>query len=372
MPESNTASGQGLFRQQALDEAARAGQRPSLLRITPRWTRWTFWVVVAACASALAYSFCGTIDEYAVGPALIRAEGRRPVTAAAEGSVATVDVRPGERVAAGRVLMRLHDAAEQAEYERLDHEFELQLLKSLRDPSDQQARQALTALRVQKELAQARLDERSLRAPQDGVVRDLRVRPGQHLAPGDVILTLVPPDATFSVIAMLPGNYRPVLRVGMPLRIELEGYRYQYRRLVIDEISDEIVGPSEVKRFLGSEIADAINLSGHPGARLAIHEHVRDRRTSVALSRRHVGDCRGARPLGAHHRLAGAWPAHADAPMSNDTLPTRPPPMRSRRRQRRAPTTRSGASASAGACAAFRSCSNSPQRIAAPPAWRRS
>lgn len=251
-----------LFRQQAIDELGRAGQRPSLLRIAPTWTRWTFAIVFAAFAAGVAYSLLGSIDEYAVGPALIRAEGRREVTAAAAGSVAAVEVRPGERVDAHRLLVRMYDASETAELERLEHEFELQLVKSLRDPADQTARQSLTALRTQKELAQARLDERSVVAPQDGIVSDVRIRPGQHLNPGDVILTLVPPDAPFTVIAMLPGNYRPVLHAGMPVRLELDGYRYQYRRLAIDEISDEVVGPAEVKRFLGAEIADAINVSG--------------------------------------------------------------------------------------------------------------
>lgn len=251
-----------LFRKEAVDELNRAANRPSLLRTTPTWTRWTYFVVVGACAAAIAYSAIGTIDEYAMGPALIRAEGRREVTASAAGTVALVDVRPGERVDAGRLLLRLHDASEAAEYDRLEHEFDQQLVKSLRDPGDQAARQALTSLRAQKELAQARLDERSVRAPQDGIVSDVRIRPGQHLNPGDVILTLVPPDAAFTVIAMLPGSYRPMLHAGMPLRMELDGYRYQYRRLAIDEISDEVVGPAEVKRYLGPEIADAVSLTG--------------------------------------------------------------------------------------------------------------
>jgi membrane fusion protein (multidrug efflux system) len=259
MPHS---SGEGLFRQQALDELERAGQRPSLLRIAPTWTRWSFFVVVAACGSALVYSFIGSIDEYAVGPSLIRADGRRPVTANVAGTVAAIEVRPGEPVKSGHLLVRLHDAGEVADYERLEHEFELQLMRSLRDPADQTARSSLTALRAQKELAQARLDQRSIRAPQDGSVSDVRIRPGQQLNPGDVVLTLVPHDASFTVIAMLPGHYRPVLRVGMPLRVELEGYRFQYRRVTIDEISDEVVGPAEVRRFLGADIADAVNLSG--------------------------------------------------------------------------------------------------------------
>ncbi|HEX9104026.1 MAG TPA: HlyD family efflux transporter periplasmic adaptor subunit, partial [Polyangia bacterium] len=253
---------QPVFRQEAVDARNRVGQRPSLLRIAPTWTRWTFPVVIGACVAGLVYSFVGTVDEYAMGPALIRADGRRDVTAVAAGTVALVDVRPGESVKGGQLLVRLQDASESAELDRLEHEFELQLVKSLRDPGDQAARSSLTQLRTQKELAQAHLDERAIHAPQDGVVSDVRIRPGQHLNPGDVILTVVPAAASFTVIAMLPGNYRPVLRAGMPLRLELDGYRYQYRRLAIDEISEEVVGPSEVKRYLGAEIGDAINLSG--------------------------------------------------------------------------------------------------------------
>ena len=252
---------QGLFRKEALDQL-QAGARAGLLRISPAWTRWTYWLVVLVVAASLAYSFFGTVDEYASGPALIRAEGRRELTALAAGTVAVVEVRPGQRVTSGQLLVRFNDAEEQAEHARLEREFELQLIKTLRDPADQVARQALTALRAQKELAQARLDERGARAPSNGVVSDIRIRQGQHLAAGDVILTLVQPDSPFTAVVMLPGQYRPLLRAGMPLRLEVEGYRYSYRRLKIDQIADEVVGPTEVHRYLGSDIADAVPLAG--------------------------------------------------------------------------------------------------------------
>ena len=48
----------------------------------------------------------------------------------------------------------------------------------------------------------------------------------------------------------------------MPLRLELDGYRYQYRALTIDQVGEEVVGPAEVKRYLGPDIGDAVAVSG--------------------------------------------------------------------------------------------------------------
>ena len=252
---------QGLFRKEALDQLE-AGAKASLLRISPAWTRWTYWLVVSIVLGALVYSAIGTIDEYASGPVLIRADGRREVTALNPGTVAALDVHPGERVARGQILVHFDDANENAEFERLERQFELQLVKTLRDPSDQAARQSLIALRAQKELAQVRLDERTVRAPADGMVSDVRIRAGQHLSAGEIILVLVQPDASFSAVAMLPGQYRPLLRAGMPLRLEVEGYRYQYQHLTVEQVSDEVVGPAEVRRYLGEGVGDAVQISG--------------------------------------------------------------------------------------------------------------
>ena len=57
-----------------------------------------------------------------------------------------------------------------------------------------------------------------------------------------------------SVASTTPSNTD-----GMSLRLELAGYRYEYSELTIDSIDDEVVGPSEVRRYLPQEIADAVN-----------------------------------------------------------------------------------------------------------------
>jgi hypothetical protein len=91
------------------------------------------------------------------------------------------------------------------------------------------------------------------------VVRNLRIRPGQLLAPGDVVLTLVDEArASFSLVALVPGQFRPMLEPGRPLRFTLQGYPQVAARLVIDSVGDEAVGPAEARRFLGPELEDTL------------------------------------------------------------------------------------------------------------------
>jgi len=60
----------------------------------------------------------------------------------------------------------------------------------------------------------------------------------------------------------LPGEYRPLLRPGLPLKLQLKGYPYSHENLSVSAIGDEIVGPGAVRRFLGTEIGDAFPIDG--------------------------------------------------------------------------------------------------------------
>jgi membrane fusion protein (multidrug efflux system) len=46
------------------------------------------------------------------------------------------------------------------------------------------------------------------------------------------------------------------------MRLELEGFKYQYQELIIDQVGDELVGPEEVRRYLGPELAESLTVSG--------------------------------------------------------------------------------------------------------------
>lgn len=251
-----------MFRREAIEYQAGAQHEAHVLQITPVWSQRAYWLLVAVCGVALAYVAVGRINEYASGTAIIQAEGRVDVTARQAGTVEAVAVRPGQRVAAGQVLARLYFGNEAAELRRIDDEFEMQLVKVLRDPADTAARGALTSLRAQRDLALARIEERTIRATRAGVVSDVRVRRGQQLQPGDLVLSLIGETDGFRVVAVLPGQYRPMLQPGMPLRLELRGYPYAYQTVPIETVGDEVVGPAEVRRYLGPVTGDTFEPRG--------------------------------------------------------------------------------------------------------------
>jgi membrane fusion protein (multidrug efflux system) len=135
-------------------------------------------------------------------------------------------------------------------------------VRSLSDPSDEEARKSLARLSAEHGLAEARLDDRSLRAPKAGTVSEIRIRPGQLLQPGEIVLTLLDDETPPSVVALLPGQFRPQLRPGGLVRFAPDGYSFSYQSLTIESVGDEILGPSEVRRYLGPELADALKIEG--------------------------------------------------------------------------------------------------------------
>ncbi|WNG38070.1 HlyD family efflux transporter periplasmic adaptor subunit [Archangium violaceum] len=251
-----------IFREEALRHHAGAQEEGDLLRISPRWTRWTYWVLLALVLSAGLYSVFGTIPEYASGPAVVKVEGRSDLTPQQPGIVASVDVKSGQRVEAGQPLVSFLSQEETVTLERIEREFELQLVRVLQDPTDEAARQSLTSLRAERELAQARQQARTLRAPHAGVVNALRVRKGQYVNPGENVVSVVGDDVRVTLVALLPGGYRPRLEPGKPLRVELHGFSHEYQTLTIESVGDQVIGPAEVRRYLGADSGDALQLSG--------------------------------------------------------------------------------------------------------------
>src|SRR5262249_9655383 len=162
--------------------------------------------------------------------------GRIDVTAMASGTVSAILVRAGEHVDKGQLLVSFVGIQEQHDLVSATAEFQSQLLRWLRDPSDEAARKDLSRLRAQKELAEARLAERSVRAPHAGTAPELRIRPTQLLSPGEIVLSLADDYTRPEVVAFLPGYARPQVRVGMTLRFEPSKFEFAYQNLTIDTV----------------------------------------------------------------------------------------------------------------------------------------
>lgn len=252
--------GQSLYRKEALDAHLGPSGEGQVIRLVPRWAAWTFALLGSAFLFSLLYAVVGTINEYASGVAIVRVQGRRELTARATGTVATVEAQPGQRVVASQVIVRFH--GDTTERDRLENELRLQLVKVLDDPTNEAARQQLMAIRAERDRARDLVDERLIRAPEDGVVSDVRIQPGRLVQAGETVASLVPDNARFEVIAVVPGNFRPRLEPGMPLRLEIAGYAYAYAEIAIETIGDQVVGPTEIRRFLPEDLADTLAISG--------------------------------------------------------------------------------------------------------------
>jgi membrane fusion protein (multidrug efflux system) len=252
-----------IFRAEALAHAAGArAQDADVLRVAPHWTRAAYPLLMLVAIASVLFLVFASVHEYASGPAVVWVKGRVDLTATSPATVRDVEARPGERVARGAVLVRFHAAREEADLARVTRELESQLGRLLRDPTDDIARYAVATLTSERDLARAHLDELTLRAPRDGIVGDVRVREGERLAAGDLVLTLWDSDAPRTVIAMLPGHYQPQLHPGASMRFELSGYRHAYQELTIERVGGQVVGPGEARRYLGAAIADAVTVEG--------------------------------------------------------------------------------------------------------------
>jgi len=253
----------GIYRLEAIEEA-RAPKRKygDVLAIAPLWLHAAYWVVAAFFITVFIIAAFARVNEYSRGPAIIAASSKTVITTRSAGQVGAVLVTPGQLVQNGQVLLRLNDEQESAELARLESEFDQQLARSLLERSDRVARETLIGLRAQRDLARARLAERSIRAPKAGRVSDVRARAGQYVAAGVPIISLLELEPRFRVMALLPGASLPEVRPGMPLRLELVGYSYAYQTVRVVDVSQQVIGPSEARRFLGPDVADSVLVEG--------------------------------------------------------------------------------------------------------------
>lgn len=256
------ANDERLFRAEALENHKKPRIDGAVIRGSSKWTDDAYWLLVLMAGAALVYVVCGTVYEYAEGIALVQVDGRDELSSHVQGTIAQVLTRPGQRVRQGQVLARFYVEDQRAELERVQDDRRSALLRLLRNPGDQDARVALGALHAQRALVERSLEEHDVVAPRAGTVADVRMRVGQAVRQGDSLVTLIGQKARARVLAIVPAQYRPKLKRGLPLRLELQGFRFAYRELRVEQVGDEAVGPQEVQRYLGPGHADAVAISG--------------------------------------------------------------------------------------------------------------
>jgi membrane fusion protein (multidrug efflux system) len=250
-----------LFRDEAIARQRGRGLHAEVLQVDTG-AHMGFRVICAGVVVLALFLTLGRLDEYATGPAFIQLEGRTPLSASIVGLVTKVEVKPGDHVEAGDVLVRFQAADEDAELAASSEEFENQLTKLLLRPSDPATREALVSLRTRSKLAQQRAEQRTMRAPHAGFVGDVRVRESQLVEPGMRVLDLQDSKASATLIALLPGRYRPLLHAGHRMRFEVDGFQQRALELAVSRVGDQIIGPSEAARYLGRDLGDAFSIGG--------------------------------------------------------------------------------------------------------------
>ena len=239
------------------------------IRLLPEWTGWALALLITVAVTVGAFAVFGSMHQYASGAAVVQWGDRLDVTTRLSGTVDSVPVAAGQAVKKGDPIAHLDADQEIAEWLRLQAEYEQALAQRLRDPFGSSTGTALGSLRSQRSLAAARLEARSIRAPQDGVLSDVRVRAGHLLRPGETVAGLVAASQASgaapsrpTMVAFLPGHTRPQLQPGMALRLELQGYADADLHVVIDQVGDEVIGPAEAARLTASASMDAVPLAG--------------------------------------------------------------------------------------------------------------
>lgn len=255
--------GPDFFRAEALDANERNfTDSGRLLKNDPGWARWTWGLVLAGFVGAFVLGLVGSVHEYASGPAIVRIGQRIDVASQVDASVVAVDAIPGAQVAAGDALARLHGATEAAEIANLEGELEQLLRRRLAAPGDTATEMSLVETRTALERARDRLAQRIVRSPTAGVVGDVRVRPGQHLSAGELLLSVIADEEKRSVLGLIPGHFGPQLTVGQRLRLSLVGYPDLSFHLDVVAVGEEVIGPQEARQALGGSIADAPPVGG--------------------------------------------------------------------------------------------------------------
>ncbi len=244
-----------LFRTEAIEDQRRSETPSAILNVSERWGWWIVGGLALFLFAVGLFLTFGTASEYAEGVGVVRGRNRIPVVATAGGTVAAVRLTPGAEVAAGDVIGTLYDMAELAEVERLEHEYEDALVRLLRNPEDPGAGGGLAALRGASEAARAALDQRRLTAPAGGELADIRVQVGALVSPGQTVATVHARGGGFEIVAAVPGNFRPLLRAGLPVVAELDQFPGSRFHLEASLVNPEVLGPEEVRALVGSLLA---------------------------------------------------------------------------------------------------------------------
>jgi len=205
-------------------------------------------VIVTVGPEAMSLAALTTLSSGPILSGTLVAERTAQIRAEVPGSVVQVLHDPGARVTRGTSLAKIDDRAINDSYlsarsgftaantsadiaaRELDRATKLQAAGAISDRDLENARRADLAARSMLDDARARLsgaqkqlDATNVLAPYDGIVADRMVNPGDVVAPGSPLFTLVDPS-TMRLEAAVPADQLGAVRLNAPVRFSVTGY----------------------------------------------------------------------------------------------------------------------------------------------------
>jgi membrane fusion protein (multidrug efflux system) len=156
------------------------------------------------------------------------------LSAEASGTVISVDVKSGDRVGRGELLVALNTSVERASREnqaaslelaRLLYERDQQLIKQKSIPQSQydRARADLESAVARLAETEALLENKRIRAPFAGTIGIVHARVGDYLRPGDPVTTLQD-LSSLEIDFTVPARYYPLLKPGQAISVRVDAH----------------------------------------------------------------------------------------------------------------------------------------------------
>lgn len=241
---------------------------PRTLSVTPPWgpvrptgaprEGWGRILCLAAIGSGLFLLLFVPITKVAQGPAVIEYGDRTDVRTEMVGTVADVAVSAGDVVRAGQPLVKLSDHMPLMELSKIDAELQRDLWSALRTriPLEGVSLAGLYAERTRLVNHMAHL---TVAAPHDGRVLVARVRAGQAVEAGDVLVTLTGTGGhSYTVLGVLPGPTARYVRPGDLGSVRIAGEADVTVAFHITSVIEHVRSSTALSKYFPSELADVV------------------------------------------------------------------------------------------------------------------
>lgn len=264
---------EALFRKTSMDKLQSPEQLDHLLTVTSAKSWIALLGITVLIGAVLIWSVTGFLPSYSGGNGtLIGSGGIHSIVSVEVGQISDISVAPGDRVRKGDVLLRLSQP---------------ELLRQIRDVEEQGKRASEAG---QKEMLEKKLvsmreqleQSTQVKSTQDGYVVEVKVRRGDLIQPGSVLVTMEKAGDTVSqlqaVLYVSPQNGEKI-HEGMevklhPISIIKEEYGYMIGTVTaVDEFPSSpqsivnTVGNEELAKILaGSGAAVKVTISLIPDA----------------------------------------------------------------------------------------------------------